>query len=448
VTVREGAKDTAIALGSRLAVLAIGVGIQSALARLLGPDGRGSYAVCLLFATLLGIIFTFGVDRAGQYYAASGRMGRSEAITSSLVLLVAGAVIAMLVGRAIMLFHFTFLEKADRSSFLISLGVVPFVGLTNAFAVYFIGLRRFKWMAVAEITNVAAQLVATLILVLGLGLGVNGALVAIVAAGVVNTAVCLWLLHKEGALGRLASTAAGYLRLLSYGARFIVAKLNNVFSFRVGTLILAFFVSPSEIGLFAAAAALVMRITVIPKAVETAVFTRVAEKTGGRPKLVAQACRVSAIVTGLALLALAAVSIPLVRLLLSAEFLGAVPLIWILILGVFARSATMALTAYFTGTDRPAICSLSVGIGTAINVVLLFVLIPVIGLAGAAWAMTAGYVASAIIFIIYFRQASGQTLRETWALRREDFILLRSLPRYVREMSQRKPPMSDNEGVA
>lgn len=412
-------------------MLLFGIGIQSALAWLLGPEGRGSYAVCLIFATVLGTVFTFGTDRAGQYFVASGRMGRSEGVKSSLILLLAGAALAVVVGRGLMFLDLSFFEKAERSSFLIALGIIPFVGLANAFPLYFIGIRRFKWMALVEVANVGTHLVATLVLVLRLRMGVNGALLSIIAAGLVTTAVSLRLLRREGALGACRRTAEGYRAMLSYGLRFLVAKLNNVFGLRIGTMILAFFVDPSGIGLFAAASSLVMRVTIVPKAVETALFYRVAGDSEGRPDLVAQAARVSAIVSAVAIGALAAAAVPLVRLLLSERFLPAVPLVWIVMPGVFARASTMVYFAYFMATGRPAVCSLSVGLGTLINIVVLLLLLPVAGLPGAAWAMSAGYVAGAGVLVASFRRATGRSLREMWMLRRADLALLHDVPRHL-----------------
>ncbi|MCK5596093.1 MAG: hypothetical protein KAJ04_01480, partial [Candidatus Eisenbacteria sp.] len=71
--ISSGARDTAITFFTRLSVMAASLGIQSALAWLLGPAGRGSYAVCILFAMMLGVVFALSVDRAGQYLIASGR---------------------------------------------------------------------------------------------------------------------------------------------------------------------------------------------------------------------------------------------------------------------------------------------------------------------------------------------------------------------------------------
>jgi O-antigen/teichoic acid export membrane protein len=191
-----------------------------------------------------------------------------------------------------------------------------------------------------------------------------------------------------------------------------------------------------------------MRVTIVPKAVETALFSRVAGHEEGRPELVAQAGRVSAIVAAVALGVLAAVAVPLVRLLLSAEFLPAVPLIWIIMPGVFLRASTMVYSAFFMGTDRPAVCSVAVGLGTLTNVGVLLLLLPVIGLAGAAWAMTAGYLVSAAVLVVSFRRATGRPVRDTWAIRREDLALLRDVPRYLMQAGRRGAAVADGpEGI-
>jgi Na+-driven multidrug efflux pump len=46
------------------------------------------------------------------------------------------------------------------------------------------------------------------------------------------------------------------------------------------------------------------------------------------------------------------------------------------------------------------------------------------GLSGAAWAMTVGYVVSSTILIIAFWRVSGMGLMETWMPRRDDLRYL------------------------
>jgi O-antigen/teichoic acid export membrane protein len=111
---------------------------------------------------------------------------------------------------------------------------------------------------------------------------------------------------------------------------------------------------------------------------------------------------------------------PAVLLILSPKFLAAVPLIWIMAPGVFLRATSKILIPFFMGTDRPGVSSWAVAAGIVVNVVALLLLLPVIGLAGAAWAMTLGFLASSIVLVLSFRRVTGMGLAETWRPRAGD----------------------------
>ena len=213
-------------------------------------------------------------------------------------------------------------------------------------------------------------------------------------------------------------------------------------------MVLAFFVGQGEIGIFAAASSLVTRILLVPNAVEKALLPRVSADDSGRPELVAQVARLSGAIAGVALGVLIALSEPLVRLVLSPRFLPALPLIWIIAPGTLIRASSKALVSYFMGTDRPSICSWSVGAGTLVNVLVLAVLLPPMGLMGAAIAMTAGYLTSGLILVFAFRSASGLSLRDAWAPRASDLTLLLGAARTVwrpRGSDRRAGPHSRGE---
>lgn len=424
-----GRLDTAVVFGSRVAALVLGVAVQSILAWLLGPGGRGAYAVCLLYGTVLAAVFSFGLDRAGQYYVASGRMSLAVGVRATALALLASSLVGMVVGRLLMESGAEFFDRAPREAFYLSLVLIPVVMFHNAFVALLVGLRRLGQMAVASITNVAMQLVGVLVLVPVAGMGVRGALSAAIVAGAGSAVVSWRFLARNGAAAPGRVGLGEIRRLVSYGIRYFVAKLSSVLEFRTGVMVLAFLVPATEIGLFAAASSLLLRVTLVPDAVSTALVSRVAGDDKGHPALVARAARVTVLIVGPTILALALLGGPIVTVLLSPRFVPSVPLVRIMAVGVFVRAATKVLTTYFVGTGRPAICSWAVGVGTVVNVAGILLFLPVVGLRGAAWAMTLGYLVSGAVFALAFRRASGLGLREAWAIRREDLAALADISR-------------------
>ena len=186
-----------------------------------------------------------------------------------------------------------------------------------------------------------------------------------------------------------------------------------------------------QIGYFAAASALILRLLILSDSIESSLLPRIAADARGRPGLVGQCGRLSGAASALALGLLVALSVPLVRLLFSDAFLPSVPLIWILAPGLLVYAGAKVLMAYFRATNRPEVCSWVVWTGLSVNVGLLLVLYPRIGLPAAAWAMTAGLVCRSLFLVIAFRRVSGESFRSTWAPRADDLVWVRSSARAV-----------------
>jgi len=427
--ISSGARDTAITFFTRLSVMAASLGIQSALAWLLGPAGRGSYAVCILFAMILGVVFTMSVDRAGQYFVASGRAPVADGVMATLFTALVGSLVGVAVGYVLIGSGAEFFTKATPLAFRLSLILVPLNVLTESLVFLLMGIRRFTWMSRMAIARVATHLAATLVLVMWLDFGVNGALGALMIGNAVAIGIGLSFLRLEYGLAPRRLRRRDFTELLSFGLRYWVANLGSHMNFRIGVLVLAWFVTAPEIGIFAAAAGLVSRVLMIPDAIGAALLPRVASDPEGRSVLVAQVSRLSLMVCGTLLTLLVIVSRPLVAVLFSPDFMPAVPLIWMIAVGVFAHSGTEVLVSYFMGINRAAICSWAVVSALASNFVALMVLLPMIGLPGAAWAMTIGYLARTIVLVVSFHVVTRRGFRETWQPRRSDLALLNGLVR-------------------
>jgi len=425
----SGARDTAITFFTRLSVMAASLGTQSALAWLLGPSGRGSYAVCILFAMMLGVVFALSVDRAGQYLIASGRARVVDGILVTLVAGLAGSALGVAVGYVLIQSGVEFFTKATTLSFRLSLILVPLNVLSESLIFLLMGIRRFAWMSRIAVVRVITHLAATLVLVWGLDLGVNGALVALMLGNAVSIAVGLSFLRSQYGLAPRRLRRRDFAALLSFGIRYWVANLGSQMNFRIGTVVLAWFVTTPEIGIFAAAASLVSRVLLIPDAIEAALLPRIARDPEGRSELVAQVARLSLIVCGVVLAVLVIVSRPLIALLFSRDFLSAVPLIWMIAVGMFVHAGSKVLVAYFMGINRPAICSWAVVSAILANFGALMILLPAIGLPGAAWAMSIGYLVRTTVLVLSFRSVTRKGLWETWLPRRADIALLRDLAR-------------------
>ena len=88
---------------------------------------------------------------------------------------------------------------------------------------------------------------------------------------------------------------------------------------------------------------------------------------------------------------LAAVAYRLLPLVFGAGYRGAVPLLWILSPGAVFLACGQVTCDLLRGRNRPLFVAWAQGLAAVFTVVLLFALLPVVGVAGAAIASTVAY---------------------------------------------------------
>ncbi|HSW47063.1 MAG TPA: polysaccharide biosynthesis C-terminal domain-containing protein [Phycisphaerae bacterium] len=407
--------------GSRIAILILGLASQSCMAWFLAPAGRGSYAVCLLFTTMLTLICLFGCDVAALYFVASRRSTLSEGIMNTLLYGGSGCLLAIVAGLVVMQMPLAFLTKASVSAFHLSLVLIPIGFFSSTLVLMLNSLSEFVWLAVFTVGGSLTHLVFTVLFVPLLGWGVEGAMVATNVSGLITIAAVLVLFRRRHGLRPVRPSWPSVVDMFHYGVKYYVGKISNNVNFQVGAIILAFFASKEEIGLFTLATMLTAQIMMIPDTLTTVLIPRVATDKHGRRDLIAQCARVTLILCGLGLLGLCMFARPIVGILFSEAFLPMVSLVWISSLGILVRSATKVMVPFMLNTNHPGITSISTAIGMVTNVILLWLLMPRWGLDGAAWAMTFGYLTGAAVLLAGFVRISGLRHREIWRFRWTDW---------------------------
>ena len=425
-----GVEDVAVSMATRVCILLSGVAIQSLLAYALLPAGRGEFAVCILFAALLGVLLTPGADAGAQYFVMAKKISVSQGVSVSLLISLAGAGLATVLAIPLINSDIAFFRKAEPSSLHLALVLIPLATFSNAVQHQLAGLRRFMRLALFSLVQTTANGLALVSLVVGLQLGVDGALFAACVGNLAMIIVCLRDLRRNAGLTAEIPARSALVLVLGYGLKYYIARIGWGVDVRIGILLLSMLAGRAEIGLFAVASGLMMRFVMISNAVFAPLLPRAAGDDDGRPDLVAFCARITTWITGAALILLLAFHIPLIRILLSAKFLPAVPLIRIIAPGILVFAGANILTAYFRGIDRPDICSWAVGLGLGLNLVIVPLLYPKIGVEAAAWAMTIGLFGRSTLLSAAYYHMTRTSPSLTWLPQRGDLprllVLMRS----------------------
>jgi O-antigen/teichoic acid export membrane protein len=375
------------------------------LARAVGPAVRGEYAAIMAWFGVALMIGGMGQPaalcfhvarnplRAREYVATS----RTMMLTTGTVVLISGILLAPVLAHGV---------AAVSHGYRIAFGtsIMAFVGASYTFSLQARDLRRWN---VVRVSQPVLGLIAIAVLW-------RLRLLTLDRALIVLSATMLLQLGWAYVSCRRASLAPGHAHaelvrpLAAYGAAQIAALTPAALNAQLDQLVLSQTVPPADLGRYAIAVSLTLLPIPFVSAIGNVAFPRLASQA--RPTAATHRMQRLAVLgsAGLAtamLVPLATVAYWLVPLVFGAGYRGAVPLLWILSPGAVFLACGQVTGDLLRGRNRPIFVAWAQGLAAVFTIVLLFALLPVVGVAGAAIASTVAY-----------GVALGAMLRYLWRL--------------------------------
>lgn len=432
---RSYAHDTRLVFAANVLMLLAGVAAQALLAWFLLPDGRGEYAACVLFFSVLVLVFAFGQEMANVYYVGSAQITPSEALSQSLVFGTVASLFACGSGYALTVFAPALFEVGHLSNFRLALVLVPLYVLNLYMSHVCLGLGDTLGYTLITALPKALLALGLGLAVLASGLTVTAALLVQISAELLILATAVaWLVGRHRC--RLVGLDLERLRQsLGYGVRFYVGRLCCAANDQIGSILLAFAVqNAAMVGMFAAASAIFSRIWLLADTLQIAALPRTVADSRGRAEMVAQVVRLCVACCGVLTLVAFAFSKVIIVLVLSPRFLPVLVPVWILLPGILIRVIAKILPAYFAGTNRPQVTSAVMAIAAVVNLGLMYLLLPPLGLSGVALAMTVAFAVESLLLGLAFSYFSGLPVRTLIGFSRADG---RTLVRSLRQLLSR-----------
>jgi O-antigen/teichoic acid export membrane protein len=405
-----GAYQVADVVSKFIAVLLLPV-----YTRYISTSGYGEVELLANGVIFVSILVRFGIIEAFLrfYFTDEDQVRRDALVRRSMLFLLivttlAAAVLAALAAPLSKLL----LGHQDTTIFLISvLGLWSFTNLELAYGVLRVD-ERLRTYAIASLTNVAMTVVASVILVVVLGQGPQGLLLGNYGA---STLVLfgLWWTMRHRLVGHVGAgeRLAGLLR---FGLPTVPAEISVYALSIVDRYYIYHAQSPSLAGLYSIAVKLAGAVAFIVRAFQYA-FPPLAYSITDD----AQASRLYGLVTtyymavsGWVVAGLALLGRWVLRLLAAPSFFDAykalpwVALGWAMY-GLWVVFLVIAGRAKVTTRNFPAAFA-----GLAVNVILLLVLVPPFGIAGAGVALVGAYVA--MLTVMHFLTRRLFAVRFEW----------------------------------
>jgi O-antigen/teichoic acid export membrane protein len=394
--------------GGQFGCIAIAAIAEICFARLLGPAPRGLISLSLMAVAFGAMIGSLGSEATVVVWISRFK-GHHQSVWFPAVMMwvVCGSLFAACAwGILFWYVHPSFLKGITPGLAHLVLWSIPVTVLFSVLMAMLVGEERFYLRSIIALVNRVAALLAFFIIIIPLGrkaeTAVVGNLVGLLVALAVATATLRHFFRNSWQIQRAQGQL---LPTIMFGIRGQLGTLASFFSYRLDVFVVNYFMDASHVGLYSLGVIISEALWQLPAIVAMALFPRTARTVGaGAEDFTCMILRqVSFLTSGAALLIalMCPVAIPLI---FGGRFTPSVAVVWWILPGTVALSLGKVVAADLTARGMVNHLPVSAVIGLILTLALDFLLIPRLGIQGAAIASSVAYLASGVYLMAVLRR--------------------------------------------
>lgn len=394
--------------------LLVGMSFLSGIiaARALGPAGRGEFAVVLLWPTLLAAVGGLGVREALTYYLASGQAAPSKLLGAALMSATFQSLLLVLIGILLIPIVTISYDSIVTRTSLIYLLFIP----TNLIAQYSLGLLQGSlnlgaFNAVRLSVNIIYLTFLFFFLVTA-SVTVRNLTMAMLFANLCTALIGLGLAGRRFGISAALDRQL-YRGLYRYGLKNHAGSLSSMLNQRVDQLIMSLLISTQNLGWYAVAVSVSSIVTTAAAAISAILFPKVAGSASGMQSPIAvRYSRVNVTVSAILAAFMALITPFALPIIYGRAYMPSVILAEVLIVGALFTAFGMSWAAILRGIGNPLATAQAELLALGMTGVGLVILLPSIGILGAAITSLLAYGASALLMLHSLNRSLGLRPRE------------------------------------
>jgi O-antigen/teichoic acid export membrane protein len=371
--------------------------------RLLGPQGRGEYAVITLWPSLIAAVGNLGLREAFTYEMAQGIINPAQLNGHAILIGGALSIIGMILGVIfipILTDRYTYELTITSMTFLL---FIP----TNILTSYGLGIlqgnQKIHEFNFLRLTVNIIYLVGVILLWITKNLTVRNVMVTLLMSSAITALLTLFLVLNLYKINfsldkRIIS------RLVSYGIRNHIGSLSFLFNQRLDQMLMTLLISPINLGLYAAAVNVSGMARLLSGAISTLVFPRVAAANSTEKRnLVLKYSKINATLTFISGVGLVLVNPWLIPLIYGPAYRPSIIPAQILTIAAVIVGIAVCWSSSLRGLGHPIIPAKAEFIALFFTLIGLLLTLPTFGILGASWTSLAAYTVSTAYMLVHLR---------------------------------------------
>ncbi|HEC79095.1 MAG TPA: hypothetical protein ENI34_08155 [candidate division WOR-3 bacterium] len=406
-------KKTFSVLSTQVLILPLTVLAGIIIARFLGPAGKGSLTLIVLIATTMKLLGGMGMEFANVYYASKERKSLPNIISNNIVVWLFSTTVLICIFILARPFLCTSILKNIHPQIInFAIIVFPFILGYGFVQTLFQGLEKFKEYNILRISEPVTKLTLVVLLIIVFKLNIKGGFIAILLSYVVPVILSIVLI-KNYVKYPLSINKKHLVKSIKYGLKGQVGIFFQFFNYRLDMFLVSYYLDIREVGLYALSVVIAEFLWYIPNSISVTLFPKVSAKdTRSANEFTRKVSRTSITIMLMAGSVICLVAPFLIRIFYGERFIESVIPLRILIPGVIAFGMVKILTGHLHGRGKPQYGSIVTVCSLLLTILFDLLLIPRLGITGAALATTFAYLFSFVLTLVFFVNVTGLSLKE------------------------------------
>lgn len=402
---------------SKISLVLIGILYSALTARYLGTELKGETAYISSVVATIGIFTSFGLHQAYPYYRKT--FGKQN-------------IVSKYMSNIILLHAFYLLISIVISCFVGSLETIV-IALFVPFASYY---RIANYVAMIETPNriqligviiEIVEIIVILILLFTIPANFLIAILILVAKEIILSFIFTFKIGGEINVRNI--DLKFLLEMGKYGFFPMISLLLSTMNYRVDTIMMKHMdcITTSQLGVYSIGIALANKVLLIPDAVKTILLAKLSRDKG--PDEVAMATRCCLPVALFTCLGIIVLGRPFINFLYGGTYAGAYEVTVATMAGIVAILFYQMIATYNNVNRMQKINIVLLSAAVVANVVMNYILLPILNIVGGAIASTISYTLCAALFVSYFKKKTNVRIKDMFIINRDDINNIKTILR-------------------
>lgn len=401
--------DSSIALITNLGLLVTVFITSIVISRTLGPADKGIYSFALLIPTAGAQLLNLGLSSANIYFLGRNRLASGPLVGNALLFsMCAGGVSALLLLLLSPWIRTHFLSGVTEFHIYLAIPLIPGLILHDMVTNFLLADRKMLQVGSVQIVQPIVYLLCLIFFYYADQISVLTALISYVAGFFISFLMGLFFLITGRYLTSFAVNLVLLRQTLQFGIKQHLGTIFQILNYRVDMLFIAAMLTDADLGFYSVSVMVAETVWRLPGTIGTVLYAKIAaDPDKDNAQFASLICRTTVLITLLIVVLLFFASEILIPLLYSTAFYPSVRALQLLLPGVLFLAVAKILNSLIVGTGKPELPTIAAGVSLVVMVVFDLLLIPTMGINGAAIATSLCYLASGCMSLYFFQRVTG-----------------------------------------